>query len=188
MENSALVTRRAFGVLFVAVSAAVGGGSALSELAYINNLPLYYYAIIWIGSFGAVFGAAGPRFRKAVPAIKGRMKNSTKWPTAAKAINGLSWAGPFLFIGVVPSLYQYMVLLGIGLGNMATYVMMCRYSGLDNREQLIVASISLAALPVAFLIDSSLFATHQDVAVMISRLLIACAYAAGGAYALAAKK
>jgi hypothetical protein len=188
LENSSLVTRRAFGVLFVAVSAAVGAGAVLSELAFLNGAPLYYYVIIWLGSFGAVFGLAGPRFRKAVPAIRGRMKNSVRWPTAAKGINAVSWAGPFLLIAVLPALYQYLILLGIGLGNLSTYLMMKRYSGLDNREQLIVASISLAALPAAFAIDSSLFATHQDIAVMLSRILIAAAYAAGGAYALAARK
>lgn len=188
MENSALATRRAFGVLFVAVSAAVGAGAVLSELAYLNGAPLYYYAVIWLGSFGAVFGLAGPKFRKAVPAIRGRMKNSVRWSTAAKAVNGISWAGPFMFIAVFPAMYQYLILLGIGLGNLSTYVLMKKYSGLDNREQLIVASISLAALPVAFVVDSSLFATHQDLAVMISRILIAASYAAGGAYALVASK
>ena len=50
MENSALETRRAFGVLFVAVSAAVGAGAVLSELAFLNSAPLYYYVIIWLGA------------------------------------------------------------------------------------------------------------------------------------------
>jgi hypothetical protein len=85
-------------------------------------------------------------------------------------------------------MYQYLILLGIGLGNLSTYLMMKKYSGLDNREQLIVASISLAAAPVAVVVDSSLFATHQDIAVMVSRILIAGSYAAGGAYALLASK
>ena len=62
-----------------------------------------------------------------------------------------------------------------------------KYSGADNREQLIVAVISLAAIPVAVVIDSSLFAAHQDIAVMLSRTLIAVAYAAGGAFALLRK-
>lgn len=187
MENS-LETRRAFGVLFVAVSAAVGAGAVLSELAFLGGYPAYYYAIIWIASFAGAFGAAGPRFRRAVPAIRGRMKTSVRWSTGAKALNGICWAGPFAAIGIAPAFYQYFILLGIGLGNMATYVMMKKYSGQDNREQLLVASISLAALPVAFLIDSSLFATHQDVAVMVSRILIAAAYAVGGVYALVASK
>lgn len=188
MENSALYTRRAFGVLFVAVSAAVGAGSVISEIAYINNSPLYYYAVIWIGSFGAAFAAAGPRFRKAMPAIRGRMKNSIKWSPAAKAVNGLCWAAPFASIAAFPALYQYLILLGIGLGNLSTYVLMKKYSGLDNREQLIVGAISLVALPVAVIIDSSLFVTHQDIAVMVSRILIAISYAAGGAFALLARK
>jgi hypothetical protein len=188
LENSALYTRRAFGILFVAVSVAVGAGSVLSEIAYINNLPVYYYAVIWIGSFGAAFATAGPRFRKAVPAIRGRMKNSIKWSPAAKALNGISWAGPFASIAAFPALYQYLILLGIGLGNLSTYVMMKKYSGLDNREQLIVGAISLVALPVAVIIDSSLFVTHQDIAVMLSRILIAISYAAGGAFALLTRK
>lgn len=188
LENSALQTRRAFGVLFVAVSAAVGAGAVLSEVAFLNNLPLYYYAIIWAASFGAVFAVAGPRFRRAMPAIRSRMKNSVRWPPAAKALNAVSWAGPFASIAAFPSLYQYLILLGIGLGNLCTYLMMKKYSGQNNPEQLLVGAISLVALPVAFVIDSSLFAQNQDVAVMLSRILIAVAYAAGGAFALAARK
>jgi hypothetical protein len=161
----------------------VGAASVLSELAYINSLPLYYLAIIWLGSFGAVFSAAAPKFRKAAPAISGRMKTSVKWPASAKALNGICWAGPFAAIGVFPSFYQYLILLGIGLGNLSTYFLIKRYSYADNREQLVVAVISLVAVPVAAIIDSSLFATHQDIAVMLSRILIAIAYAAGGAFA-----
>ena len=177
-------TRRAFGFLFVSVSIAIGAGSVSSEIAYTNNSPLYYYPIIWLGSFGAVFGAGAPKFRKAAPAIRGRMKGSISWPTWAKTLNGLCWAGPFASIAAFPAFYQYLILLGIGLGNLSTYLFIKKYSGADNREQLIVAVISLVAMPVAAVIDGSLFAMHQDVAVMLSRILIAIAYAAGGAYAL----
>jgi uncharacterized membrane protein len=183
LQDPSVETRRAFGFLFVCVSIAVGVASVISELAYINNLPLYYFAIIWLGSFGAVFGAAAPKFRKAAPAIRGRMKTSVKWPSSAKALNGICWAGPFAAIGAFPSFYQYLILLGIGLGNLSTYFLIKKYSNADNREQLVVAVISLVAVPVAAIIDSSLFATHQDIAVMLSRILIAIAYAAGGAYA-----
>lgn len=179
-------TRRAFGVLFLAVAAAVCAGAALSELAFASNLPAYYYAIIWPASFGAAFGAVAPRFREALPAIKGRMKNSARWPAAAKMFNAVCWAGPFASIAAFPALYQYLILVGIGLGNLSTYVQMKKYSALDNREQLLVGAISLAALPAAFALDAAL-AAAQDVAVMVSRLLISVAYAAGGAYALAAK-
>ena len=54
---------------------------------------------------------------------------------------------------------------------------------MDNPEQLIVGAISLAALPAAAVVDLTLFAVRQDLALMISRLFIAVAYAAGAAYA-----
>lgn len=187
MLQTAVETRRAFGLLFICVSIAVGAASVISEIAYLNNLPLYFYAIIWLGSFGAVFGAGANKFRKAAPAIRGRMKTSASWSAGAKALNGVCWAGPFVAIAAFPSLYQYLILLGIGLGNLSTWMLIKRYSKADNREQLIVAVISLVAIPVAIVIDSSLFATHQDIAVMLSRILIAIAYAAGGAFALLRK-
>lgn len=188
LQNSAVETRRAFGLLFVAVSIAVGIASILSEIAYVvTNLPVFYYAIIWIVSFGAVFGSFIRRMRKVVPAIVGRMKTSVRWPISAKTLNGVCWAGPFIAIGAFHSLYQYLILLGIGLGNLSTYLLIKKYSGADNREQLIVAIISLTAIPVAVTIDSLLFATHPDIAVMLSRIFIGVAYAAGGAYALLIK-
>jgi hypothetical protein len=188
LQNSAVETRRAFGLLFVAVSIAVGIASILSEIAYVvTNFPVYYYAIIWIVSFGAVFGACSGRLRKAVPAIVGRMKTSIRWPTGAKALNGVCWAGPFIAIAAFPSLYQYLILVGIGLGNLSTYLMIKKYSGTDNREQLIVAIILLVAIPVAVTIDSLLFARYQDIALMLSRIFIGVAYGAGGAFALLRK-
>jgi hypothetical protein len=172
----------------VAVSIAVGIASILSEIAYVvTNFPVYYYAIIWIVSFGTVFGATARRLRKAVQAIVGRMKTSIRWPTGAKVLNGVCWAGPFIAIAAFPSLYQYLILVGIGLGNLSTYLMIKKYSGADNREQLIVAIILLVAIPVAVTIDSLFFATHPDIAVMLSRIFIGIAYAAGGAFALLKK-
>ncbi|HKU50244.1 MAG TPA: hypothetical protein VJP79_09855 [Nitrososphaera sp.] len=185
MESASVETKRAFGFLFVCVSVSVTAGAVLSEVAYLNASPLYVYALIWLGSFGAVFGAAMPKFRKVAPAIRGRMKTSTKWSTASKALNGICWAGPFLAIAVFPNLYQYLILLGIGLGNLSTYFLIKKNRGGDNREQLIVASVSLVALPVALMLDTTILAKNQDVAVMLSRILIAISYAAGGLFALA---
>lgn len=183
LQNPAIESRRAFGFLFMLVSIAVGTGSVISELAYINHLPLSYIIFIWLASFGIVFGAGAAKFRKVAPLIRGRMKSSIKWSTRAKAINGICWAGPFAAIGAFPALYQYLMLLGIGLGNLSTYALLKKYSGTDNREQLVVAIISLIAIPAAATIDGLLFVTHQDLAVMVSRILIAIAYASGAAYA-----
>ena len=189
MQNSSVEVRRAFGVLFISVSIAVVVASFSSEIAYsLARVPSYYYAIIWLVSFGVVFGASYTRLRKAVPSILSRMKTSTCWPTTAKALNGICWAGPFAAIAIFPSFYQYLILAGIGLGNLSTYGMMKKYNRADNREQLIVAIVALAAIPTAIIIDSMLFATRQDIEVMLSRIFIGIAYAAGGAFAFLRKE
>lgn len=114
--------------------------------------------------------------------IRQRMKNSVKWSPYVSAINGICWAGPFVVIGVFPSLLQYLILLGIGLGNLSTYLIMKKFSNQDNKEQMIVGCIALVSIPIAVFIDTRLV-TLQDVAVMLSRILIAISYAAGGIYA-----
>ncbi len=170
------------------MSTAVIIASFLSEITYSTfTPPLYYYVIIWLASFAAVFGANYRRLRNSLPAILIRMKTSTKWPTASKILNGICWAGPFAAITAFPAFYQYLILTGIGLGNLSTYLMIKKYSNTDNPEQLIVALVSLAAIPAAVMIDSTIFATRQDIAVMLSRIFIGVAYAAGGAFALLRK-
>ncbi|MDE1726740.1 MAG: hypothetical protein KGH89_05690 [Thaumarchaeota archaeon] len=187
MQNSPLEVRRAFGILFIGVAISVGSASILSEAAFENKDPIYYYAIIWFGSFAITFGAVLGKFRHILASIRGRMKNSVSWPAPVKAINGLCWAAPFAAIGAFPPLYQYLILLGIGLGNASTYVFMKKFSSLANHEQIIVGAISLAAIPLAVFIDTS-FVSNQTVAVIVSRIMIAAAYGAGGIYALAVKK
>lgn len=187
MQQSPLEVRRAFGLLFVGVAISVGTASILSEIAFEGKDPIYYYAIIWIGSFAITFGAIFTKFRNIIPSIRGRMKNSVKWSGPVKAINGLCWAAPFAAIGAFPSLYQYLILLGIGLGNASTYVFMRKFSGLVNHEQIIVGGLSLLAIPVAIMIDTTLV-SNQTMAVIISRIMIAVAYGAGGIFALLTKK
>lgn len=187
MQHSPLEVRRAFGLLFIGVAISVGSASVLSEITFEHKDPFYYYAIIWFGSFATTFGVIFGKFRHIGQAIRGRMKNSVKWSPAVKTINGLCWAAPFAAIGVFPILYQYLILFGIGLGNTSTYVFMRKFSGLVNHEQIIVGTISLAAIPLAILIDTS-FISNQTIAVIVSRLMIAAAYGVGGIYALVAKK
>ena len=187
MQHSSLEVRRAFGLLFIGVAISVGSASVLSEAAFEHKDPIYYYVIIWFGSFAVTFGVIFGRFRQIGPSIRGRMKNSVKWSSPVKTINGLCWAAPFAAIGVFPHLYQYLILLGIGLGNTSTYVFMKKFSGLANYEQIIVGVISLAAIPIAMLIDTSIV-SNQTTAVIVSRFMIALAYGAGGIYALLARE
>jgi hypothetical protein len=183
MQSSPTEVRRAFGVLFIGVAIAVAGGSIFTGYGFEQKESVYYYGIIWFGSFAVTFGIIFGKFRKIIPSIKGRMKNSVQWSSHIKAVNGLCWAAPFAAIGAFPSLNQYLILLGIGLGNMSTYFFMKKFSGSANSEQIIVGGLSLVAIPIAILIDTSLV-TNQVIAVIVSRLMIAVAYGMGGIYAL----
>ena len=180
--DSPVEIRKAFGFLFICVAIAVSLGAVLSEIVFLTNLSSYHYAIAWIGSFAIIICVGFRRFSKILPLIRQRMKNSIKWPKHISAINGICWAGPFVMIGVFPHLLQYLILLGIGLGNLSTYLIMKKFSNQDNKEQMIVGSIALASLPIAVLIDNSLIPL-QDLEVLFSRLLIAISYAVGGIYA-----
>lgn len=180
--ESAIEIRRAFGFLFICVSIAVTLGAVLSEIVFVNKMPSYYYAIVWIASFAAIVGIGFRKLSKVLPLIRQRMKNSIKWPKHISAINGICWAGPFVAIGAFPHLLQYLILLGIGLGNLSTYLIMKKFSNQDNKEQLIVGGVALASIPIAILIDTSLIEL-QDLAVLLSRIFIAISYAAGGIYA-----
>lgn len=186
MQHSPTEVRCAFGLLFVGVAIAVGSASILSEIAFEHKYPVYYYAIIWFGSFAITFGIIFGGFRQIVPSIRGRMKNSVRWSLHIKAINGICWAVPFAVIGIFPFWYQYLILLGIGLGNLSTYIFMKKYSQLDNREQIIVGLISLVAIPLVLLLDT-MYVTNQTIAIIISRIFIAIAYGTGGLYALRVK-
>ncbi len=174
----------AFGFLFIAIAIAVAAASILSEIAFLSSLSLYYYAVIWIGCFVITFVSL---FYKKYGIIKSsfreRMKSSIKWPTYAKAINGICWAGPFFAIAFLPSLLPYLILVGIGSGNTSTYLLLRKYKcgGRDiGYGQLLIGLISFAAIPVAL----EVHVAREDIAIMMSRILISFAYAAGGVYAI----
>ena len=187
MNYSSLQIRRAFGIFFINIAIAISAGSILSEVVYRNNTQSYYYLIIWIAIFGIVFGLQSKKFKTIFLSIRQRMKNSTKWPLPIKAINGICWAFPFALIAYFPEFLQYLLLLGIGLGNISTFVFMKKFSDSSNSEQMLVGVISLALIPFAIVIDSSIFPETQDIAVLLSRLFIAVSYAVGGVYAICQK-
>jgi hypothetical protein len=51
MQHSPIEVRRAFGLLFIGVAISVGTASVLSEIVFEHKDPIYYYIIIWLGSF-----------------------------------------------------------------------------------------------------------------------------------------
>ncbi|MGA7899300.1 MAG: hypothetical protein WCA39_10610 [Nitrososphaeraceae archaeon] len=182
-DTETVLVRRAFGVLFLAISVALLSGTLLIEFIGSSRHPLIFNGLIWIACFGVIFTVIFTRFRSSMLFVRKRMKQSAKWPMIAKVINGLCWAGPFLAIGLFPSAYQYFILLGIGMGNLSTFILMKTINKLNNKEQLIVGSISLISIPLAAGLDTSFFSARSDIAVLLSRALIAVAYGIAGIYA-----
>lgn len=180
-------TRRSFGILFIAVSVAIVLGTVFSEVAARYNLPVYYHVIIWLVSFGLTFGISYRKFRNVIFSVRHRMKNSLKWPFIAKTVNGLCWAAPFASIAAFPSLYPYLILTGIGLGNFSTFLLMKKYSGLESREQAIVGLLCIAFIPVTVGVSSTTLLNH-NVVMILSRIFVALSYAVGGIYAVQVKE
>jgi hypothetical protein len=195
-NNSISQENQLFGIFFIAIAIAVALASILSEIAFLNRWSLYYNAVIWIGSFVISFISLLYNKRNILwSSLRKRMKNSIKWPIHAKIINGMCWAGPFAAIALLPSLYPYLILAGIGCGNISTYLLLRRYRDINyknsnnnnNRNaagygQFIVGLISLTAIPIVFEVQTSMFIVREDIAVMLSRILISFAYAVGGIY------
>ena len=186
-ENNNNEQHSIFGVFFIFISLSIALAAIVSEIASLNKVALYYYVIIWIGSFAVTFVSLFHNKSNLIYALQRRMKNSLRWSTNAKILNGVCWAGPFATIAIFPSFLPYLVLLGIGLGNISTYLLLKRYNGISSHEQLIVGLVSLAAIPVTFEVHSSIVVIRGDVAIMLSRIFVSLAYAAGGIYAIKTK-
>jgi hypothetical protein len=172
------------GVFFISIAISVALAASIAEIASINKVPVYYYPIIWVGSFAITFLILFHNKRGLLHSLRRRMKNSFRWPGKVKVLNGICWAGPFAVIAIYPSLLPYLVLVGIGLGNISTYLLLRKYNGIDYREQIIVGMVSLAALPITYVMHTSVFVIKEDIAIMLSRFFISLAYAAGGVYAI----
>ena len=172
------------GVFFISIAISIALAAIITEIASINKVSMYYYPIIWIGSFAITFLTLFHDKRGLMHSLQSRMKNSIRWPGKVKVLNGICWAGPFAAIAIYPALLPYLVLVGIGLGNISTYLFLRKYSGINHREQLIVGLVSLAAIPVTYGMHTSIIAVKEDIAVMLSRIFVALAYAVGGVYAI----
>jgi hypothetical protein len=179
------IESRAFGFLFICIAIAVLIGTIINEFLSLHHVPIYYQLLSWVMIFALILGMAFTKMKNLFHSIRNRMKNSLKWPLHAKIINGLSWAGPFLAIPVFHSFSQYLILLGIGTGNISTYLLIKSYSDYDNKEQFVVGIIALSMIAVLFFVDvmMSSIIVQQHV-LTLSRLFVAISYGVGGIYAL----
>ena len=186
-KDSQTETSRAFGALFVYIAIAIAGGAVFSEIAIKSHVPMYGVALIWLVSFVVTFGVNFRRLKRIMSSVRIRMNNSISWPIGAKIVNGACWTTPFATIGLFPSLYQYLILIGIGSGNLSTYLLLKRLNGIKNMGQMIVGVISFVSIPVSIWFDTNLLVSNHDLAVFTSRILISLAYGVGGIYTLVKK-
>jgi hypothetical protein len=179
--------RHGFGVLFIAISLAILFAAISSYFLASNHIRYDHYPLLWFGSFSISIGISLFKERKVFSSIRTRMKKSLAWSPYTKIINGLCWAAPFSVIPIFHNLYPYLILLGIGMGNISTYLFMKRYSKANNKEQLIVGLIAICGIPISIILDSTIFSTDYEIAILFSRLLITASYGVGGIYSLVAK-
>jgi hypothetical protein len=179
------IESRAFGFLFISIALAVLTGTIINEFLATHHIPVYYQLISWILVFVFVLGIEFTKMKHLFHSIRNRMKNSIRWPLHTKIINGLSWAGPFLAIPIFHPFAHYLILLGIGTGNISTYFLIKYYSNYKNKEQFIIGILAIIMIPVLFLVDVLLapVLVHQHV-LTLSRIFVAISYGVGGVYAL----
>jgi predicted branched-subunit amino acid permease len=118
---------------------------------------------------------------KALYNIRNKIKKSTGWPTYIKIINGMCWAGPFGLGAIIPPLHEYLILAGIGLGNVSTFIIFLLINKIRNIDQLIVGLICLFSIVLIF------FLFYENVidkpaGEFLARILISIAYGIGGLY------
>lgn len=181
MDYSIGAVRRAFGIFFLGIAIGVAASASLTEVAFRYHAANYVYPIIWIGILAGTISAVKLTHPYMFNAMSKRFTQSVKWSTGMKVICGICWAVPFAVIAILPDYYSYLILLGIGFGNISTYLITRKVNGVSFSEQLIVGALSLASLPiVVFLGLSHMFSS--DMLQFLTRLFIAFAYGAGGAY------
>ena len=185
MHKNVGIESRVSGFLFLAIAIAVLTGTVISEILSTYKIPIYYQLLSWLLIFALILGITFMKMKNMFHTIRNRMKNSIKWPLWAKTINGLSWAGPFLMIPAFHTFSQYLILLGIGFGNISTYLLIRSYSKYDNKEQFVVGIIAVLMIPVLFSVDMF---THSNLVhhhiLALSRIFVAISYGVGGIYAL----
>lgn len=171
------------GIIFIYISLSILAAITISEVFSREINQYYFHALVWIGSFLVFFLFFRNRIMNSVKIIKSRIKKSTGWPLGVKIMNGICWAGPFFFIIFMPSIHEYLILLGIGLGNISTALIFLKYNRLKNVDQMIVGQICLISIIIiAVLYQYNIVEkVHGE---FLARILISLAYGIGGIYSL----
>ena len=183
MKNAEVVVSEN-GIIFVYISVSILVALIISNLFFKEGDQFPFYVLTWLGSFLGFFILFKSKITSSIVNIKKRMKTSIKWPITAKMINGLCWAGPFIFGIFIPSIYEFLILLAVGLGNISTFLIFLKYNQLKNLEQLLVGVICILSIFVLLILyDYNLVEKIQGE--YLARFFVSIAFGIGGIYSLA---
>ena len=168
-------------IIFIYISLSVFSATIISYFIPQKFDLFYIYLLIWFGCFSIFFIIFKGKIIKSLYIIRNRIKKSTSWPTSMKIINGICWAGPFGLGALIPSLHEYLILAGIGLGNISTFIIFLSNNKIKNIDQLIVGVISIISIGIIILLyDGKVI--DKSYGEFLARILISIAYGIGGIY------
>lgn len=169
------------GILFIYISLAVFSATIISYIIDLKVDLFFIHIIVWIVCFFTYFIIFKSKIIQSLQIIRNRIRKSTGWSPIAKLINGLCWAAPFGLGALLPSIHEYLILAGIGLGNLSTFIIFMVNNKIKNMDQFIVGLISIMSIGIIILLynDNIIAKSSGD---FLARILISVAYGIGGIY------
>lgn len=169
---------RVFSFLFFFISLWFGLSSILSHIIFVYNLDYFYYYLIWLGCFAISVLLFLKPLMSMRTVFRDRVSTSISWPFAIKLINGLTWALPFVFIPFFQKYYPFLLLTGLSLGNISTFIFLKKYSKIHSIEQIITGLLILSSL-FSILIYYDYTGNYEQT-LFLTRVMISISYAIGG--------
>lgn len=169
---------RVFSFIFFFISVWFGLSSILSHIVFVYNFNYFYYYIIWIGCFVVSLLLFLKPIVSMRQVFRDRVSTSISWPFLIKLINGLTWALPFLLIPFFPKYYPFLLLTGLSLGNISTFIFLKKYSKIFSIEQLITGALLLSSLLIVTIYYD--YTDHYEIILFFTRVMISVSYGIGG--------
>ena len=169
---------RVFSFIFFFISVWFGLSSILSHIVFVYNFNYFYYYIIWIGCFVVSLLLFLRPIVSMRQVFRERVSTSISWPFLIKLINGLTWALPFLLIPFFPKYYPFLLLTGLSLGNISTFIFLKKYSKIFSIEQLITGALLLSSLLIVTIYYD--YTDHYEIILFFTRVMISVSYGIGG--------
>ncbi len=169
---------RVFSFMFLFISVWFGFSSILSHIVFVYDLNYFYYYLIWPSCFAFSLLLFLKPLLSVRKVFRDRVSTSISWPFVIKMINGLAWALPFVLIPFLQKYYPFLLLTGLSLGNISTFIFLRKYSKIYSIEQVITGSLTLSSLFSIIIYYS--YTDNYELTLFLTRVIISVSYAIGG--------